>query len=86
MNDEEEGTGVNLHTNDDDDAPQEAQQDIPLLLAIPSIDIPPHMRVQSPAQLQFPLYEYQKVCLTWLIQQEQDDEKMGSILAGKSPL
>lgn len=61
----------------------EAQQDVQSLLAIPSIDIPPHERKQTPIQLQYPLYEYQKVCLTWLVQQEEDDTKRGSILAGK---
>lgn len=62
----------------------EAQQDVQSLLHIPTIDIPPHERRQTPAQLRFPLYEYQKVCLTWLIQQEEDVIKRGSILAGKS--
>lgn len=61
----------------------EAQQEVQSLLAIPLIDIPPRERKQTPAQLQYPLYEYQKVCLTWLIQQEEDNTKRGSILAGK---
>lgn len=79
------GDNMNSHTNDGN-AGQDSQQNIQSLLAVPSVDIPPHRRVQSPAQLKFPLYEYQKVCLTWLIQQEQDEGKMGSILAGEPHL
>lgn len=79
---DESSTKMKSHGTNDEDA----QQDVRSLLVVPSIDIPPHERVQSPAQLKFPLYDYQRVCLTWLIRQEQDDKKMGSILAGEHHL
>lgn len=60
--------------------------DIQKLLLLPEIDIPPEQRKKTPRQMSCELMEHQKVCLTWLIQQEQDNHKRGGLLAGMPAL
>lgn len=54
------------------------------LLALPPVSIPPGQRERTPYQMACMLMEHQKVCLTWLVQQEDDPNKKGGLLAGKS--
>lgn len=56
--------------------------DMQKLLLLPDIDIPPEERKKTPRAMSCTLMEHQKVCLTWLIQQEQDSHKKGGLLAG----
>ncbi|KAI2619886.1 SNF2 family N-terminal domain-containing protein [Hypoxylon sp. NC1633] len=61
---------------------QESQQrEIQKLLSMPEIDIAPEQRRGTPAAMACTLMEHQKVCLTWLIHQEEDEHKKGGILA-----
>lgn len=70
-------------------APQIAQEnhdkDIQKLLNLPDIYYPPEQRKQTPRQMTNSclLMEHQKVCLTWLLRQEEDKDKKGGLLAGK---
>ncbi|KAI1800388.1 SNF2 family N-terminal domain-containing protein [Daldinia bambusicola] len=57
------------------------QKELDNLLSMPEIDIPPEQRQGTPAAMSCTLMEHQKVCLTWLIQQEEDVHKRGGILA-----
>ncbi|OTB13127.1 hypothetical protein K445DRAFT_24943 [Daldinia sp. EC12] len=57
------------------------QKELDNLLSMPEIDIPPEQRKGTPAAMSCTLMEHQKVCLTWLIQQEEDAHKKGGILA-----
>ena len=61
--------------------PQE-KADIENLLSLPKIDIPKDQRKQTSPAMSCELLEHQKVCLTWLIRQEQDPHKKGGLLAG----
>lgn len=67
---------------------QSAQKDhhenLQKLLVLPDIDIPPHLRRETPRQMAAScrLMEHQKVCLTWLLRQEEDKYKQGGLLAG----
>ncbi|KAI8960796.1 SNF2 family N-terminal domain-containing protein [Daldinia sp. FL1419] len=61
--------------------PDETQKEIQNLLTMPEIDIPPEQRKGTPAAMSCTLMEHQKVCLTWLVQQEEDVHKKGGILA-----
>lgn len=63
--------------------PQE-KADIQNLLSLPEIDIPEDHRKQTPPAMSCKLLEHQKVCLTWLMRQEQDPHKKGGLLAGTS--
>lgn len=56
------------------------QEDIQKLLSLPEIDIPPDERKNTPAAMSCKLLEHQKVCLTWLMEQE-DSHKKGGLLA-----
>lgn len=53
------------------------------LLHLPEVDIPEGERLETPRGLTCELLPHQRVGLTWLIRQEQDPNKRGSILAGK---
>ncbi|KAL1873175.1 hypothetical protein Daus18300_003994 [Diaporthe australafricana] len=74
--------------NDADQSP-DAQQlqddghrdDIQNLLVLSEVDIPPHLRKQTPTQMSCTLMEHQKIGLTWLIEQEMDPKKKGGLLA-----
>ncbi|KUI71446.1 hypothetical protein VM1G_07023 [Cytospora mali] len=64
-------------------AQQDHHEDVQKLLVLPDIDIPPYERRQTPRQMSGScrLMEHQKVCLTWLLNQEKDGHKKGGILA-----
>lgn len=51
------------------------------LLRLPEIDIPPEQRKATPIAMSCTLMDHQKVCLTWLMEQEDDPKKKGGILA-----
>lgn len=53
------------------------------LLHLPEVNIPEGERLETPRGLNCELLPHQRVGLTWLIRQEQDPNKRGSILAGK---
>lgn len=53
------------------------------LLRLPEVNIPEDERLETPRGLTCELLPHQRVGLTWLIRQEQDPNKRGSILAGK---
>lgn len=53
------------------------------LLHLPEVNIPEGERLETPRGLTCELLPHQRVGLTWLIRQEQDPSKRGSILAGK---
>ncbi|KAI1645923.1 SNF2 family N-terminal domain-containing protein [Daldinia loculata] len=57
------------------------EKEIQNFLTMPEIDISPEQRKSTPASMSCTLMEHQKVCLTWLIQQEEDIHKKGGILA-----
>ncbi|RYP61070.1 hypothetical protein DL770_009854 [Monosporascus sp. CRB-9-2] len=57
------------------------QEDIQRLLSLPDIDIPSAQRKETPRAMSCALMEHQRVCLTWMIQQEQDSHKKGGLLA-----
>ncbi|KAI0109821.1 SNF2 family N-terminal domain-containing protein [Daldinia grandis] len=57
------------------------EKEIQNFLTMPEIDISPEQRKSTPASMSCTLMEHQKVCLTWLIQQEEDVHKKGGILA-----
>lgn len=52
------------------------------LLVLPAIDIPREERRKTPVAMSCTLMEHQKVCLTWLIEQEETRHKRGGLLAG----
>lgn len=56
------------------------------LLHLPEVDIPEGERLETPRGLTCDLLPHQRVGLTWLVRQEQDPNKKGSILAGKAIL
>lgn len=58
------------------------QGDTEHLLALEPFSVPPEKRAKTPRQMAVSLMEHQKVCLTWLMQQEDDPLKKGGILAG----
>ncbi|KAF3771093.1 hypothetical protein M406DRAFT_336613 [Cryphonectria parasitica EP155] len=62
-------------------AHRELQQDVRNLLVLPPINIPREQRVQTPRQMRCQLMEHQKVCLSWLMRQEEDRNKRGGLLA-----
>ncbi|ROW15882.1 hypothetical protein VPNG_02557 [Cytospora leucostoma] len=68
-----------------DDSIRSAQmghhEDVQKLLILPEIDIPRERRKQTPRGMSCQLMEHQKVCLTWLLQQEEDKHKKGGLLA-----
>lgn len=66
-------------------AHQVSQQNVRDLLILPPINIPRRDRKQTPRQMRCQLMEHQKVCLTWMIRQEEDEHKKGGLLAGKPP-
>ncbi|RYP46642.1 hypothetical protein DL768_007187 [Monosporascus sp. mg162] len=57
------------------------EEDIQRLLSLPDIDIPSSQRKETPRAMSCALMEHQRVCLTWMIQQEQDSHKKGGLLA-----
>jgi hypothetical protein len=59
-------------------------ENVQKLLVLPDIDIPPRLRKETPRQMaeSCKLMEHQKVCLTWLVRQEEDKHKKGGLLAG----
>ncbi|KAI0852732.1 SNF2 family N-terminal domain-containing protein [Daldinia vernicosa] len=59
----------------------EQEKELQNFLTMPEIDISPEQRMSTPASMSCTLMEHQKVCLTWLIQQEEDVHKKGGILA-----
>lgn len=56
------------------------------LLLLPEVNIPEDERLPTPRALTCNLLPHQRVGLTWLIRQEQDPNKRGSILAGRATL
>ncbi|ROW02910.1 hypothetical protein VSDG_01773 [Cytospora chrysosperma] len=70
------GLGVQSSQNDH-------HENVQKLLVLPDIDIPPRLRKQTPRQMadSCKLMEHQKVCLTWLVRQEEDKHKKGGLLA-----
>lgn len=66
-------------------AQKDHHEDIQKLLILPDIYYPPEQRKQTPRQMinSCLLMEHQKVCLTWLLRQEEDKDKKGGLLAGK---
>ncbi|KAJ4388636.1 hypothetical protein N0V93_006095 [Gnomoniopsis smithogilvyi] len=65
---------------------QDTREQTPALLDLPEVNIPIDERVETPRALVCELLAHQRVGLTWLIRQEEDPEKRGSILAGKKTL
>lgn len=65
-------------------ADEDHQRDIKKLLNLPDIYYPPELRKQTPMQMadSCTLMEHQKICLTWLLNQEEDKHKKGGLLAG----
>ncbi|KAI2464098.1 SNF2 family N-terminal domain-containing protein [Annulohypoxylon bovei var. microspora] len=62
--------------------PQERErQAVQHLLLLPDIDIPPEQRKATPHAMSCTLMDHQKVCLTWLMEQEDDPNKRGGLLA-----
>lgn len=61
----------------------EQNENLQQLLILPPVAIPPEQRLQTPYKMSCTLMEHQKVCLTWLTQQEEDASMKGGILAGK---
>ncbi|KAI1101828.1 SNF2 family N-terminal domain-containing protein [Jackrogersella minutella] len=51
------------------------------LLSLPDIDIAPEQRKGTPNAMSCTLMDHQKVCLTWLTEQEKDPNKRGGLLA-----
>lgn len=77
---EDEGVpGLGVHSSQNDH-----HENVQKLLVLPDIDIPPRLRKQTPRQMadSCKLMEHQKVCLTWLVRQEEDKHKRGGLLAG----
>lgn len=64
--------------------PKEDSQhkEIQKLLSMPEIDIPPEQRKNTPAAMSCKLMAHQRVSLTWMTQQEEDQHKKGGLLAG----
>ncbi|KAI1386073.1 uncharacterized protein F4822DRAFT_304802 [Hypoxylon trugodes] len=60
---------------------EESKKQMQRLLKLPEIDIPREQRKPTPAAMSCMLMEHQRVALTWLMQQEEDDHKKGGILA-----
>lgn len=58
-------------------------EDLKQVLDVPAFRAPKAMRKQTPKQLACDLLEHQKVCLSWLLRQENNKDKLGSLLAGK---
>ncbi|OTB00375.1 hypothetical protein M426DRAFT_26607 [Hypoxylon sp. CI-4A] len=56
-------------------------QEIRQLLKMPAIKLRPEQRRNTPVAMACKLMEHQKVCLTWLMDQEEFPEKRGGILA-----
>lgn len=52
------------------------------LLALSEVDISPSRRRQTPKQMSCALTEHQRIGLTWLLEQENDRQKKGGLLAG----
>lgn len=63
--------------------PDDARGQTNALLRLPEVNIPEDERLETPRGLTCELLPHQRVGLTWLIRQEQDPNKRGSILAGK---
>ncbi|KAI1453390.1 SNF2 family N-terminal domain-containing protein [Annulohypoxylon moriforme] len=61
--------------------PEHERQAVQHLLQLPEIDIPPEQRKATPIEMSCSLMDHQKVCLTWLMEQENDPNKKGGILA-----
>ncbi|KAI1211110.1 SNF2 family N-terminal domain-containing protein [Annulohypoxylon truncatum] len=57
------------------------RQAVQHLLRLPEIDIPPEQRKATPVAMSCTLMDHQKVCLSWLMEQEDDPNKRGGILA-----
>lgn len=73
---DEPGLGVQSSQNDH-------HENVQKLLVLPDIDVPPQLRKETPRQMaeSCKLMEHQKVCLTWLVRQEEDKHKKGGLLA-----
>ncbi|KAI1142039.1 hypothetical protein F5Y05DRAFT_213007 [Hypoxylon sp. FL0543] len=56
-------------------------QHLQKFLKLPEIEIPRDKRMSKPPGMSCELLEHQKVGLTWLVQQEEDQHKKGGILA-----
>lgn len=65
---------------------RDAQEQTRALLDLPEVDISEHERIETPRAMVCELLAHQRVGLTWLIRQEEDPNKRGSILAGKTIL
>ncbi|KAI1763291.1 SNF2 family N-terminal domain-containing protein [Hypoxylon sp. FL1150] len=62
--------------------PDESQRkEIQKLLTMPEIEVPKEQRKNTPAAMSCKLMEHQKVSLSWMIKQEEDQHKKGGLLA-----
>lgn len=91
QNQQEDQPFAALQDGEDDEASHvlqnqqlhQTQEQTRALLELPEVDIPESQRSKTPRGLSCELLPHQRVGLTWLIRQEEDANKKGSILAGK---
>lgn len=62
-----------------------AREDVRRFLSLPETEIPPEERMGTPVAMNCRLMPHQMCGLTWMVRQEEDDDKRGGLLAGKFP-
>lgn len=62
-----------------------ARQDVGSFLSLPENEIPLAERMGAPVAMNCRLMPHQMCGLTWMVRQEEDDEKKGGLLAGELP-